>query len=389
MNKKKKVLVIGHDASLSGAPVLLLNLFKLLIENGEADVLFVIRRDGPLVEEYARLGRVIVLKPVGYSTEKNIFRRLKNFIQNKIKLIDVILGSLSCAYVFSNTVENGKLLRWLFWHRRLIVTYVNELENVIDLLLRQRDANFSLKHSRVMVCPAKRTEEMLVAKYGVQLMKIKRLNYFFSFFPRQFDPGLVAAKRTGFRNKIGIAATDFVVCGMGSVNQRKGFDFFIEVCRILVKENAGIKFCWVGAFENPEQEEALRNTIKTERLEKSLFFTGPVDRDIFNTAAFDIFFLSSREDPYPLVVLEAAMMKVPTVCFADSGGITEFIENDAGWMIEGFSTIAAAEKLIELKDKKDIVRKYGETAFKKVIDRHCNADRVLAQYRSIEEALNR
>jgi glycosyltransferase involved in cell wall biosynthesis len=48
-------------------------------------------------------------------------------------------------------------------------------------------------------------------------------------------------------------------------------------------------------------------------------------------AAADVFVLSSREDTFPLVCLEAAALGVPIVCF-DDAGIVELIEDDGtGW----------------------------------------------------------
>ena len=43
-----------------------------------------------------------------------------------------------------------------------------------------------------------------------------------------------------------------------------------------------------------------------------------------NYAAMDVFALTSREDPFPLVMLEAGGHGLPTVCFAGAGGAEEF-----------------------------------------------------------------
>ncbi len=49
--------------------------------------------------------------------------------------------------------------------------------------------------------------------------------------------------------------------------------------------------------------------------------------------AADVFLLTSREDPFPLVALEAAQCGVPIVCFADAGGMPAFVEADAGAVV--------------------------------------------------------
>ena len=40
----------------------------------------------------------------------------------------------------------------------------------------------------------------------------------------------------------------------------------------------------------------------------------------------DVFALSSREEPMGLVALEAAMVGKPIVCFAEAGGMPDFVE---------------------------------------------------------------
>src|SRR5205814_4023764 len=58
--------------------------------------------------------------------------------------------------------------------------------------------------------------------------------------------------------------------------------------------------------------------------------------------AGDVFLLSSREDPFPLVALEAAQCGLPILCFADSGGMQEFVEGDAGYVVPAADVEAMA-----------------------------------------------
>lgn len=388
MNKKKRVMVIGHEASLSGAPVLLLNLFRLLIEKELVNVQFVIRRDGPLAKEYKKLAPVVVLKAQDYGHEKNIFLKIRNFITNKINLVIILFRAFFCDYFFCNTTVNGKLLRWFYFHRKPVVTYVHELEKVIDFYLKQGDAVLPLSVAQVIAYPSAATKQMLHTKYNIPDQKLKKLLYYFPFTENQYNSKKAFEKKRLFREKSGFSENDFLVGTMGTISERKGIEMYIDVCKKTVSINPLIKFVWIGAFESNEQEVELRNSIQKNQLAKNLIFTGPLEYDIYNFSPFDIFFLSSREDTYPLVVLEAAMMKVPTICFSDSGGIVEFINNDAGWMIDDFSTIQAANKIIQLQRMKNIVQLQGESAFNKVLRLHCNANIILDQYRSVIEALN-
>jgi glycosyltransferase involved in cell wall biosynthesis len=50
-------------------------------------------------------------------------------------------------------------------------------------------------------------------------------------------------------------------------------------------------------------------------------------------AEFDVFFLSSREDPNPLVVLESGKLGKPVLCFKGSGATDEIVEAGGGTMV--------------------------------------------------------
>jgi glycosyltransferase involved in cell wall biosynthesis len=388
MSNKKKVMVIGHEASLSGAPILLLNLFKLLIERGVIDVQFVIRRGGPLVEEYRKLAPVIILKPQKYGTERTFLLHFAHFIDNKVKLLLVLTQAFFCDYFFFNTVVNGKLLRWFRLHNKPVITYVHELEQVIDFYLKQNDAVLPLSVSKLIAFPSNTTKELLISKYKTPADKLKGLKYYFPFAKSEYDANRALKMRESFRKKYGILEADFVVGAVGAVTERKGVDLFINVCEKVVLANPLIKFVWIGSFKSSEQELELHDFIKERHLTENLIFTGPLDYDIYNFSPFNILFLSSREDTYPLVALEAAIMKVPTICFSGSGGIVEFIGNDAGWIVEGFLINQAASKIIELQETREVVRARGSVAFDKVISLHCNGDRIVDQYNSLVEAIS-
>jgi len=79
--------------------------------------------------------------------------------------------------------------------------------------------------------------------------------------------------------------------------------------------------------------------------------------------------LVSREDPFPLVCLEAASLGKPIVCFDKAGGMPEFVEDDCGFIVPYLDTEAMAEKIIELIKNPELRQRLGERARKKVKER--------------------
>jgi glycosyltransferase involved in cell wall biosynthesis len=84
-------------------------------------------------------------------------------------------------------------------------------------------------------------------------------------------------------------------------------------------------------------------------------------------ACFDIFFLSSREDPHPLVMIEASLNKIPIVCFANSGGGPNYVENDSRVIIPYSNIVAAQNKLDYLLENKEIRDEIGARMYSKAL----------------------
>ena len=107
--------------------------------------------------------------------------------------------------------------------------------------------------------------------------------------------------------------------------------------------------------------------IKDEGLNKYIAFLGEKTnlREYFS--AGDLFYLSSREDPFPLVSLEAAACSLPTICFADAGGMPEFVKNDAGYVVTYEDIDTVADKIAYLIDNPKVLQKLGECAKEKML----------------------
>jgi glycosyltransferase involved in cell wall biosynthesis len=82
-------------------------------------------------------------------------------------------------------------------------------------------------------------------------------------------------------------------------------------------------------------------------------------------AGANVFFLSSREDPFPLVTLEAAQFAIPSVVFENATGLAPLISDGGGWIVgrEG-----AADKIIELSGNVRALETSGLKARDRVLE---------------------
>lgn len=105
----------------------------------------------------------------------------------------------------------------------------------------------------------------------------------------------------------------FVVGGCGSIGWRKGTDLFLQIAHAInrTKGYEKVRFLWVGG--EIQNQESLEFSHDAYVLGLQYCHRIPTTAEVFDFyCAIDIFALTSREDPFPLVMLEAGAHGVPS-----------------------------------------------------------------------------
>jgi len=105
----------------------------------------------------------------------------------------------------------------------------------------------------------------------------------------------------------------------GHASPRKGSDIFFETAEAM----PDCDFVWIGGWE---PAEAIENTVYDAYMSKqleNLYVTGAVDNPYAHIGQLDLFFLSSREDPNPLVLAEAMALHVPLLTFSKTTAVAD------------------------------------------------------------------
>src|ERR1700739_2111638 len=130
------------------------------------------------------------------------------------------------------------------------------------------------------------------------------------------------------RKELNIPDGYSVVTMSGQQTEIKGTDIFIDVAKKL--QNKPYYFLWLGALPNTGYGLFLKKFIEYNKL-NNIKLVYPPRGDYYNYLDLaDIFFLSSREDSFPLVMLEAAYLSKYIISL-NSGGVKEFVNNDYGY----------------------------------------------------------
>jgi hypothetical protein len=84
-------------------------------------------------------------------------------------------------------------------------------------------------------------------------------------------------------------------------------------------------------------------------------------------ACFNVFPLTSCEDPFPLVCLEAASLRKPIICFEKAGGMPGFVGSDAGKVVPYGDIDAFCREIINFHDNSKKLEECGRIAQKRLM----------------------
>ena len=401
-----KVTFITHEATRTGAPRVLLTLMQWLKANTDIRMSTLVMRPGPLLREYAALGPVV---------EHEGDWRYLLFLQRGIRLarqltiaqerpFDAFVHRASgrslwmtnarqlntlgeCDLIYANSVQSGWGVRSIAG-RAPVLSHLHELSDaLLDPYERTNVATMTSPRVEHIIVPALAVRHLLVTRLGVDATRVSVEYPFIDAAAHRPDGGT----RRRVRQELEIP-DDAVVVGMsGMFILRKSPDRFIDVAAQVVKRagHRPVYFMWIGGSAQLEYGRYMITDV--ERLGIADRFRHVHERADPRPylAALDIFMLSSRSDPFPLVCLEAASMaEAPIVCFDQAGGMPELVGDECGIVVPYLDVAAAAEAILRLVDDPELRRTLGRNAAQRVRTRHDVATTAPAIAQIITNALD-
>lgn len=351
------VLILSHDANMGGAQIVLLSLVRWLSRHTALSCKILCLADGPLLDEFAQVAPTTTLDQLcgKDATEDARLCAIEDFCGGKP------------ALVYGNTVVAGRHYPLLSRLGAPIITHVHELEESIRVYASDCIAE-TLGYTQHFIACSPAVAQSLVEHRGVAPEKISTINAWIDPVPCLSG----AKERSALRKRLGLPQDAVIVMGCGvGLFWRKGADIFVEIARRM-RQETDVHFVWVGGFNADEEHEVygswgqvLRH-IEKEGLIERLHLLGYQHNAKDYIAAADLFVLPSREDPFPLVCLEAADQGLPTVCFADAGGMPSFVEADGGIVVPGMDVEAMTNAVKRLCVDSPLRREMGDTARRKL-----------------------
>ena len=380
---------VTYEASRTGSPVMLLRLLRWLRAHSDLDLEVVCWRGGPLVPELRELAEVVVLSPAGPPNPGEILTVAAEALD--LPAIRRRLTGARMAFgrrrqrrpdlVYVNGAPSLIALPYL--GGAPVIAHIHELEFALGRSLAPDDRSLLGRPDRYLAV-ARVVADNLIEHHGV-------------------DPGAVCVQ-PGFvgdiqpevvdqpdalRARLGIPRQAMIVGAVGDVIWRKGPDLFLQVpARVIgAAREAGEPdphFVWVGGRPHEGMFDETGQDLTAMDLEGLVHFVGEQVHVDDWYRLFDLHVLTAREDPFPLVVLEAARAGLATVCFA-AGGAPEFLvgpDGAAGVVVDTLDVAAMAGMVRALLRDKGEREALGCRGAERTRDHHVTsivAPRILAE----------
>ena len=355
---QKTILVLTHELSRTGAPIVLLNWLAWLRRHTDF-ALRIIRlwNHGDLLPEFAALGPVC-------SYYDDIAAPGLSRSQHEAALADFCGAPVS--FVFGNTAFCAEMYDLAASLGAPIVTNVHELESVLCQGVGAERLGAMYRHTDRYVAGSPSVAQNLIANHPIPAARVDMVHE--SIIPTVRAADLAA--KDALRRRLDIPGEAVVVLGCGTIEARKGVDIFIEVAaRVRRRLGRQVLFYWVGAPSagHPLDTDAL---VAAHGVAGGVVFTGqtPTPKDYF--LAGDLFLLPSREDCVSLVGLEACECGLPVVCFEGAGDLPAFVRPEAGEAVAYGDAAAMADSVAGLAADAPRRKALGRAARKKLLASH-------------------
>lgn len=330
----RPLLFVSHDLNRAGAQLFLLHFMRWIRTRRERPFELLVAGRADAAEDspgYRLRGEAEALTTVHWLDENGRPTNAEAIRRGAYRLL------------YANTSTLGPLLASLDLAGTPVLCHVHELGFTIDVSVGRR--SFSMLASKVhrWVACAQAVRDVLVKSHAIDPALV-------DVVPESIPAvalSRTAIDRDAVRAHLSLPPDGFVVVCCGTLEWRKGGDLVVALAQALrsVFGDRDFHLVWVGA--SPARLESLRLMYELEcsGLNRRVRLLDVVADPSPVLACGDAFALLSREDPFPLVMLEAAACGLPVVGFAGSGGVSEFVGAETGFVVPFLDLGAMANAL--------------------------------------------
>ncbi|CUH49840.1 rhamnan synthesis F family protein [Ruegeria atlantica] len=321
-DSKPNVLVVSHQASRSGAPILTWNVTSKLSTRYNVTTLCL--TGGEITGDFRKVSEKVFdanlqsTKATDYTyllnclcTEREYAFAVVNSIQSHALLKGLHecgVPSVALLHEFASYIEKKTAFsEAVRWADETVFSTRLTLENALEL-----DKGLMDMTPNVTVLPQGRCSVPNASR----------------------DDTTVEAERSYLRELIRPSSEQterFVVLGAGTVEIRKGVDLFLETAtRVLQSsESNDVHFVWIGPGYDPDKDFGysvyLRDQLQRAGLEQRVTMVPSISEMDVAYEMSDVFLVTSRLDPLPNVAIDSMCAGLPVLCFEEASGVADLL----------------------------------------------------------------
>ncbi|HSB98131.1 MAG TPA: glycoside hydrolase family 99-like domain-containing protein [Spongiibacteraceae bacterium] len=305
------ILVVTHDCHPHGAQFLILETAKQLRSCG-FEVSILALGGGKLFDDFALVGNTLNLAESGPQALKNFLAAIR------------AAGTLNAI---TSTVVSGSIVPQLKEFGFQVLSLIHELPGVIHGMQQETNAQLIAQLSDKVVFPAELVHQRFIeiapvaaAKAVIRHQGVVRRN---PFKHRNAEAHRIVC------DKHNLPINTQIILSIAYMDSRKGPDLFVDMAAQVLLEYPNAVFIWIGHAER-EMEQKVNSRTRELGLQDKVLCIGFERDPLVYYAAASVYALTSREDPFPNVVLESTEVGVPVVAFEGASGAGDFILEHGG-----------------------------------------------------------
>jgi len=394
--KSAAVLFISHTADRTGAPIELLRFLQWANAHSSHRILILLQHGGQMEPEFRSLGSTRVWKrPL--KKKKGWLRRIQEILRwegigNSLRMACIRLWLLRfrVVLVYANTAFVGESLAALQGFDCPRICRLHELEYTLRNFCYPHGFNSfqqTLYFCGDYIAVSDAVVSNLHKSYGVALDRIHKVHG--SIVSVDTDHYLDPRRILAMKEELRIPREAYVVGGCGWIQWRKGPDLFVQLANIADRLGRDdVHFVWLGGDPQHLSFRQLEFDVARAGLSERVHLI-PHQADPYPFyAIMEVLAMVSREDPFPLVNMEAGLLGKPIVCFQGGGGSEEWVLKGCGRAVPYLNLDAFLREILEMIDNAAVRAEMGDHCRREarnlLVER--NASRL---YRILERIMSR
>ncbi len=339
----KKILLVSHDMTITGAPVALLNAAKAIKENGDTPVL-IAPRGGGLISQALEDGIITIIDPLVDIPLESMNDQVYSNMISIIKSFDLVLVSTLVMY---------RLIAVLNKTDVPVIWWVHEAKKIYDLGMAD-DIPETLNDNISVYCGGDYAKDLLIKhrpSYNVGTLL---------YAVPDTSKNVICSKK--HNNKITFAI-------IGTIEHRKGQDIFVEAINSLSPDMIEkSNFYFIGISLHKKIFDKIKDL--QEKYPDNVKYIEEVPHEVLLKLYedFDCIICASRDDPMPVFITEAMMLSKLCICSEFTGTAKLLSDGINGFVYQNNNPDNLAEKManiIENNSSMEVIRENSRKTYEK------------------------